>query len=599
MAVRLPISPNKLCQEVQVIESSQNLLMMIGENGCGKSAILEKTFEEYLDNPEKQVVCFTSGMNESYSPIFNQFIRKNRRFLIESENEDINAAFNSFYFHGGWAKALIFFATALKRDGRVRQFLLEKRYCNVSGDGLNDDVSTTLNLSIRIDKWYIQTIQYALKREEDAPEFRSIRRTVFHRLFSNLAEQFIHREYDFERPQRRKWITLKANQIFDLFSSAKEKEIFTFLSLATKDNRFINQSNWELNLKGRKVQDLSDGEFQLLTVNAMLDLFDSPDTIFLFDEIDSHLHYQNVKKLWQNLRGVQGMVLTTTHSADSIVCNSPEVIKLVNQGKIEENTTPVEIFKRLEALSENDTYSYQMMAKLPFIALVENKFDWFVFREVCKIKVGVDEAAVLDKVSAIPCSSGHNTKDERFGMAKIRWAKKLFEICPESKTNCHVFMICDKDNYPISNISRNAGNFEVTARTDKDYLIEELGPQNTHRAILLSWKRREIENYLLSETMLSQNGKINDVKNLIAPMYQESLKNGSNVGLAEIDVKSILKNLYLKDGYTDLGTHEEGVDYEKLKNVIAQIPAREISDDISAMFNFLRSKIQPQNTQNG
>lgn len=587
--MELQISSNKLYPNPQQISIPQSLLMMIGENGCGKSAILEKVFQEYIEDPEKQVICFTSGLNESYSPIFNAFIRKSRRYLIDPENQDIDAAFRSFYFHSGWSKVLIFFATALKREGRVRQYFKERGYCNVSNDGLNDDISSALNFTFRIDTWYIRTIQAAVEKEANEPEFRSIRKTVFHRLLSYLAEKYINPDFDFEKSQRRRHVWLAAKDVATVLNGAKENEIFTFLSLATKDSRFINLWACELNLKGLKINDLSDGEYQILTVYAILDLFDSQNTIFLFDEIDSHLHYQNVQKLWESLQTIQGRIITTTHSADSIISNQPETIKLVERGKIEAATTPVEIFKRLECLSENDTYSFKMMARLPYIALVENVFDWFVFKNLCEIKVGKEETErVLSQVCAIPRSSNYDRTAQVFGKAKIDWCKKFFERNSNQVATRHIFLICDKDNL-------NPGEVGPDCRVHKPHgqrVIDEIGNQNnSNKVSLLSWKRREIENYFLSKTLLTKLGKLKDVHRMVASIHRSSLSNGNNEGLTDLDVKSFFQQFYLKEGYTAPDPEENGVDYQKLQNVISKIPAIEISKDIENMFVYLKNKI--------
>lgn len=590
--MNLRIPSNKLHPQPQEIAVPEHLLMMIGENGCGKSAILEQVFQEYLENPDIKVICFSSGMNESYSPVFNEFVRRSRRYMIDSESHDIDAAFNSFYFHSGWSKLLIFFATALKKGGRVRTYLRDRGYCDISNDGLDDDTSTILQLTFRIDSHYIRTIQAALENEAENPEYSSIRKTIFHRLLTNLAEHSIRYDYDFEKSQRRRNVWLVARDIFNVFNSARENEIFTFLSLAAKNNRFIDLWRSELLLKNLKINDLSDGEFQLLTVYAILDLFDSENTIFLLDEIDSHLHYQNIQKLWTSLQKIKGRLLTTTHSADSIISNQPEVIRVVERGKIEVNTTPLEIFKRLESLSENDTYPYKMMAKVPYIALVENKFDWFVFSELVIKVEGNAATEILNQITPIPCSSNYDGAGCTFGGQKITWVKKFFERNPAGVSTRHVFLLCDKDELHQNEV----GNDCRVRNPHQSKMINEIGNQNHSRIIsLLSWKRREIENYLLCESLLTCYGLLDTIKAMVPANNHLNLSTGANEGIAELDVKAILKQLYLKDGYADLGTHEEGVDYNKVKALIDAIPAQEISDDITRMFNYLRSKIQPNN----
>lgn len=591
--MNLTIPRNKLHPQPQEIAVPHHLLMMIGENGCGKSAILEQVFQEYLENPEIRVICFTSGMNESYSPIFNAFVRESKRYWIDADNQDIDAAFNSFYFHGGWSKLLVFFATALKKHGRVRAYLQQRGYCDISEDGLEDDTSSMIQFTFRIDSYYIRTIQGALQNESENPEYKSIRKTIFHRLLANLAEHVIRYDFDFEKSQRRRNVWLAAKDIFNVFNSAKENEIFTFLSLATKNNRFIDLWRTELNLKALKMNDLSDGEFQLLTVYAILDLFDSENTIFLLDEIDSHLHYQNIQKLWTSLQNIQGRLLTTTHSADSIITNKPEVIRVVENGKIEINTTPLEIFKRLESLSDNDAYPFRMMGKLPYIALIDGKFDWVVFSHLAIKVFGDDATAVLDQITPIPCSSNYTNTGCMFGKQKIEWVKKLFERNQNGISTRHIFLICDKDELNSNDIL-NDGRVN---RTHRDMMATTINDQAQCRLVsLLSWKRREIENYFLCESLLACHGLLDQIRNSVPPIHHASLSTGDNAGLAELDAKAILQPLYLKDDYANLATHEEGIDYNKVKALIDEIPAQEISDDIKTMFNYLRSKIQSHNT---
>ncbi len=59
--MELTLQPNKLHQAEQVVSVNNNILTLIGENGCGKSAILESVFEQYLENNDVNLICFSSG----------------------------------------------------------------------------------------------------------------------------------------------------------------------------------------------------------------------------------------------------------------------------------------------------------------------------------------------------------------------------------------------------------------------------------------------------------------------------------------------------------------------------------------------------------
>ena len=113
-----------------------------------------------------------------------------------------------------------------------------------------------------------------------------------------------------------------------------------FFTQAADNNYFIDKSRCKLVFNSNiELDQLSDGEYQLLFLYALIDLFDSDSTLFLFDEADSHLHYKNVEKLWALLHGIKGHAITTTHLLDSISAkeNRIEHLKVVEKGRISED----------------------------------------------------------------------------------------------------------------------------------------------------------------------------------------------------------------------------------------------------------------------
>lgn len=64
--MELSLSPNGLCSQNQTIQLNK-INTLIGENGSGKSCILQSIFEKGLSREaltKNQVVCFSSGQNE-------------------------------------------------------------------------------------------------------------------------------------------------------------------------------------------------------------------------------------------------------------------------------------------------------------------------------------------------------------------------------------------------------------------------------------------------------------------------------------------------------------------------------------------------------
>ena len=149
----------------------------------------------------------------------------------------------------------------------------------------------------------------------------------------------------------------------------------------------------------------------------------------------------------------------------------------------------------------------------------------------------------------------------------------------------------DRDNLPIQDI-QNSGWLINAQNIQRPNRIQLKGTGNNRFAYLMSWKRREIENYLLSHTMLSNHGKLAEVNHELAGAHQLQAGNASdNDGVRNLDVKTMLQPLYLKDGLANVPTDESGVDYNKLSALIAEIPENEISEDIQNVYNFIIGKI--------
>jgi ABC-type multidrug transport system ATPase subunit len=591
----IAVAPNKIFKENQEIEfNDEKIVTLIGENGSGKSAILDKVFSDYIANEDTLLISFTSGQNESFTDIFSDHLKKSKRFLIDSFTQIIDddgniennqASLNSFHFDSSWVRILIFFATTIKNDGLTRRFLLDKNIIDVS-DGLDkDDLTTTIKFQIRILTRYLRKLEADDIIESRDSSRLPIRKSIIHQMLEKLMNH-LEPWYDFSQKSNTKHKELKSKDAFRVLGK-NVREIFTFLGYALRNNTIIINDSISLYFKEKlELNDLSDGEYQLLSVYALIDLFDGPETLFLFDEIDSHIHYLNTKKLWEALRLIEGKLLTTTHSADSILLHQPKNIRLVSAGKIEEELTAEHLFKRLLSLSENESYKYKVAAKFEYIALVEDKFDWFIFIELAKRKIA-DFNTAVEKIQVIKCSSGFSVINQEFADKRKKWVEDFVRINGINTITKAIFFICDRDNLPLANISQNNG-VQVTGQQLPKFA------NNTKTPFLLSWKRLEIENYLLSHTLLLNHNLLENINQLL-PGINPILNNQSNDNdnVRNLDVKSLLQPLYLKEGFATIGTNEEGVDYAKLKNLIAEIPRSEISEDIERMYQFILSKMTP------
>lgn len=582
--MELTVEQNKVCKERQNIRIENHILTLIGENGSGKSAILESIFKNQLQNDKIRLICFSSGQNESFSKIYFDYIDKARKTKVEGQINTLGIdVINSFYFDYNWSKILIFFATALKKDGLVRT-LLKDNY--IQTNEFNDDISTQIQFSLTVGQVYINRIIEALKEEENEPFNPNLRKTDFHTLLGKLIEAKINKEFSFSIELKKTKIELKSNEVVNIFNRDIEK-IFTFFSVACNDKYFIDLASIDLRFKNNLgLNDLSDGEYQLLVIYSILDLFDTNKTLFLFDEIDSHLYYKNITKLWSELSKITGNLITTSHIADSIVQNDYTTLKLVESGKVIEGHIAYDLLNRLNNLSESSEYVFKIASKIEYLVLVEDEFDWFVFKELAKIKLGNSyDFKKIDKIQVVKCSSGYSHVSQVFGDSRIKWVTNFNNSNSIFKTNS-IFMLCDRDDLPIGSISLSNG-VQVTGVGSTVKFNK-----NRNTAYMLSWKRREIENYLLSYSCLKKNGILESVNYLLGEAYKLRMNDlMDNEQVQNIDVKKLLQPLYISDSGKKTISNPEGVDYEKLLKILSDISASEISVDIENMHNFIVSKI--------
>lgn len=598
--MELNLAPNPLHRQIQTLRIDK-VATLIGENGSGKSSILQSVFEQRLagrDHENLKVVCFSSGQNENYSEKFSTYLKRERQ-------AGRGLTLDCFYFDKTWSKLLIFLATAIKRNGKVRSFLAEQGYVNESQPD-KDDLSTTFKCAFKVDKNYIARVQDALKREERG-EADTLRATPYFRSLESFITNLISREYEFEEPLRKRTVDLTANGLirvsFDyprqLQAGDDEAEAgepnaqamatnwdpeVAFFTQAADNNYFIDKPRCQLIFKNNiELDQLSDGEYQLLFLYALIDLFDSENALFLFDEADSHLHYKNVEKLWALLHSIQGHAITTTHLLDSISAkeNRIEHLKVVEKGRISEDNKIKQLINRLSVLSRAKSVEFEVCGKLPNIALLDDYNDWIIFTKLAA-RAGLDINRLV-AVHAMKKSSSYATANETFGKGKIDWLHGLSKIESPLVTT-KIFMICDRDEAALD---WNAANgVQVNGQVYRELLNAIRWPQGMRvTPYLLAWKRREIKNYLISYTAFSHHNLLGQINNgdIAQRNYLQPNNPGDNDDIRRLNVKDIINPLINTDG--------EGLDPVKLQAYIGLIPPAEISEDITNMYNFITGKL--------
>lgn len=573
----ISIEQNKLCKDRQII-GIDKVLTLIGENGCGKSAILESIFKSHLEKEHaNRIVCFSSGQNESYSLDYKNFLDKSRKLKVEGQINRLGIdVINSFYFDYNWSKPLIFFASSLKKDGFVRSLIKEK-YIDINE--FNVDVSSVLTLYLTIGEVYINKIKQALSNEAINPMEPNLRKTKFHSILSKIIESKIDKDFDFSDDLKRTKIELHAHEVLNIFDR-DVNSIFTFLSVASNQNYFLNLKDTELSFKNNlKLNDLSDGEYQLLVVYSIIDLFDERNTLFLLDEIDSHLYYKNLERLWDKLKNdIKGKVITTTHISESILKNNYDDIRLVQKGKIEQDLTLRELAKRVSNVVGKENFEYELASRATNIVLVDDEDDWMIFKKLVEKKLGSATKEVLNKIIPFKRESNYNNASIHLGKSKLLFVQEFIKMYKDRTfTTKNFFLLCDKDKFSEDLISCD---LEVHISDEFRYVKQ----CSSIKTFLLCWRRYEIENYLLGYTLLKEMGLLDEITSKLGNV---SLNPGDNLDsvseVRKLETKKILHPFYKP--------HPLGFNDELLDKLIKNFPAEEISDDISTMFKVLERNI--------
>ena len=563
--MQINIKVHKKIQEDRIFDLNSKISLLIWENGCGKTSILESAFKTCLGDNQKLVIVFSSGLNESYSFILEEYKKKIKRLTYRGWSKQ---RLNGFFFNRYRASLLIFLAFWLV-DGKVKSFLSAKY--NIA--------QLLFKYSVFIDKSYIYRLNKWYWEEHD-----SLLTSQFHTWLTDLLTNSLisgdsssaQVDYDFSSQKKFSELVLSSDHITSVFWSTSEKsdfmkELLSFFGLLTHKNRFLDIEDTRIHFGSFWIQGLSDGEFQLLNIYALLDLFDGENTLFLFDEIDSHLHYENINIIWKKFWEIKGKLITTTHIPDSIMMNEFEDIKLVENGLIDGEKKANAVINRLGNLCDVDIYAKKYASKVQYLALVEDETDWIIFTELVKIKLGDQAYNKLKKIQYIKCSSGYDTHNQQFADSKKKRIEKLNIVAWSDSSIQFIFCICDRDNLPLSSIN---ANMKVQGESVK------IGHG---RVFVLSRRRKQIENYLLSYSMLNKQWLLDQINAKIAPIHQLVENNAcDNEWVQNVEIKDDIKVLYSDNNW---------VNYEKLRQVLLEIPDSEISSDIKFMYQFIQSKI--------
>jgi ABC-type Mn2+/Zn2+ transport system ATPase subunit len=590
--MELTLAPNPLHDQPQTLNINK-VATLIGENGSGKSSILHSIFRKQIAEPSDtlQLICATSGQNENFSSFFER-----RLTSLRSRKDISDIDFSSLFFTQKDVRFLTFLAYTFKRSGLVFRFVNNHK-------AFKDQVSVKLRLKISVPDTYIKNVQQDQIAEAKDYEHPSIRKRPFNQRLDAFLEKLetlpdLDALLETGKGLKSTEVELTYEQFFDVFDGSRV-DATKFLIEGSYNEYFFSASEALLYLTDNiEFSSLSDGEYQYLFIASLIDLFDSTSSLFMLDEVDSHLHHKNVELLWDILSKIKGKVITSTHLIDSITENDFESLFLVENGQIKNEQKSQKLLERLKILSKSKVVELEIASKLNNICLIDYYNDWKIFELLAKRK-GLDWVP-LSSINPIAKSSGYSAAADSFAASKISWVqdlrdmKEYFRVCKAEKYGIdkalhsrkftNVFLVCDRDELPKANISTKNG-VEVVGVDYPEKLDLYLPCPERINTYLLTWKRREIKNYLLSYTALSHKNVLGQVNNEnIAQRNHLQLNTpGDNDDIRRLNAKPVIDPL--------INTSGIGLDIKELQKYIDLIPPEEISEDITNMYNFIIGKL--------
>jgi len=590
--MELNLAPNPLHQQAQTLRIDK-VATLIGENGSGKSSILHSIFMKQIEEPSDAIrlVCATSGQNENFSTYFEKKLTSLR------SRKDINDIdLSCLFFKSKDVRFLTILAYTFKKSGLVFNFINNHR-------SLTGKLSVNLTVNISVPDAYVKNVQQDQAIEANDYEHPSIRKRPFNQRLDTFLEKVdvlpeLDTLLETGKGLKRTEVRISSEQLFEFFDGSRDDAI-KFLIEGSYNEYFFSASEMLLHLTNDiEFSLLSDGEYQFLFIASLIDLFDDESSLFMFDEVDSHLHHKNVELLWNILSNTKGKVLTTTHLVDSIAENDFDSLFLVEKGQITNEHKSQKLLERLKVLSKSKVVELEIASKLSNICLIDYYNDWIIFELLAKKKSL--NWAPLSSISPIAKSSSYSAAGDVFGSSKVRWVNDLrnmkdhLRVCKAEQFGkdkalherkiTNVFLVCDRDELPDANIDAKNGVKVIGVQNSDKFDLGLPCPERIN-SYLLTWKRREIKNYLLSYTALTQRNAIDQINNDKIAQRNHLQPNTScdNDDIRRLDVKVIIDPLINTDGI--------GLDLEKLQAYINLIPPEEISEDITNMYNFIIGKL--------
>lgn len=371
------------------LNNGSSIIALIGNNGSGKSNILEaiSTIFFHLYNKKEKDIPFNFKLE--------YIIGGNQKVLIEKKNSTIN------------------FKVEEKHYAEIQQFLPKQIVALYSGEenrlwlksyqplymayisninksetsGLGDYSIVPKMLYINKFYWHISLLCLLLSDAPDTKKFcgetlginkiNSIKfdfNTANYANYSDSAVKsfinLIDTKSDYTIIELRKIISESPYSLDIVFK-------YLYLAFTPDKKKMLENITIKYNDENLDIEDFSEGEKKMLLIKAALEFAGLEDSLFLLDEPDAHIHLSNkiqIKNVFKEYLDTRQVILTT-HSPTLTDTLEDDSLYMLNTGKL----VPSKKQEILENVSGEFWNKFQqnsfIASKKPIILLVEGKHD--------------------------------------------------------------------------------------------------------------------------------------------------------------------------------------------------------------------------------
>lgn len=371
------------------LNNSSSIIALIGNNGSGKSNILEaiSTIFFHLYNKKEKDIPFNFRLE--------YIIGGNQSVLIEKKNSTIN------------------FKVEEKHYADIQQFLPRQIVALYSGEenrlwlksyqplymayisninkseisGLGEYLIVPKMLYINKFYWHISLLCLLLSDAPDTKKFceetlgidkiNSIKfdfNTANYTNYSYSAVKsfinLIDKKSDYTISELKNVIAESPYSLDIIFK-------YLYLAFTPEKKKMLENITIKYNDENLDIEDFSEGEKKMLLIKAALEFAGLEDSLFLLDEPDAHIHLSNkiqIKNVFKDYLDTRQVILTT-HSPTLTDTLEDDSLYMLNTGKL----VPSKKQEILENVSGEFWNKFQqnsfIASKKPIILLVEGKHD--------------------------------------------------------------------------------------------------------------------------------------------------------------------------------------------------------------------------------